>query len=608
MCAQVGAVVAGLCCSVFSARAAEQQERPSVSLSLQKFDASGGDEFGVVMEWNVPGMAPWRVVRCDWREALVTMEDSEGNKASSSHSSSWSGTSNWFTDRRNGSEGILQFQKWWKPSAGARWVRVKGGMPMVLSRESAVAEPVVLKLAIGASVPVILKEAALNEHGRQNDGDVKGTLTVQDYVVGKDGARLKLMLNTEQDMGFMDLEVHTEGGTFLDKENEMETPTFSLGDRKWTRVFDMGDAGVGEVKVVVKYATHLQRVVVPLDTLVGLAGFSSGIMEKQAVPANREAVVQASPVAVPGAVAGGKPQEKCPVAVKFSRLSMERERSVRKGEPEAAVRMNMPVWLTVKTPRNFALAHGLAEQRLEMTDSTGRKLAPAVFRLGESPSCIRKEKDGMGIELRGAGEGLASSGAAWVRLTGRFLIPVATGRESGFHDVPLVVGTSIPLTLPVEHGGGVAAGGDVAVAGDSVAGELLVKQSGLLNQGKDHVVTLALSVEGSSSGVDKILSADGGGGVGGGENSFDFDGFLFFDEQGVPLNVTDLGVDRKLLLDRNLRGPNAVRTVWSHVVLLPGAGDRKKIKVRMKYRAGAEVVSVPVDVTLGLRGVMPRKP
>lgn len=163
---------------------------------------------------RIPG---WNIDWCEEEASCVTVEDSTGRKAPKVQCKSWV-----FDQEENR---VFLSPLDWMPSAGAQWVAVKGKIPFVVSRWEAVTVPAELKLVKGASIPLVLKEAAMGRDGIP--ADVNAALVVTEYrdvsftedSEGGDKKVLELKVRTAAPVSIRDIELSTmEGGAVIERE------------------------------------------------------------------------------------------------------------------------------------------------------------------------------------------------------------------------------------------------------------------------------------------------------------------------------------------------------------------------------------------------------
>ena len=212
------------------------------------------------------------------------------------------------------------------------------------------------------------------------------------------------------------------------------------------------------------------------------------------------------------------------------------------------------------------------EQSLEVTDSTGRVLSPAMFDLTWLKSRNLEKGQAM-ISLCGTSPEPASPGAEWIRIRGTLHVPVGVKRESPVYELPLQKGAELQIPVPGMSGSG-GGGHDVAASGDVPVCRL--KLEGVKEQGNgDLHAQVSLQVEGVP---------------------FDLECFEVVDDKGFPLkNAVSASGGASM-------GPLGQERFWHQRFKFKGGADTERLHVRLKYRADAETVAVPVDCTIGPGG------
>ena len=169
--------------------------------------------------------------------------------------------------------------------------------------------------------------------------------------------------------------------------------------------------------------------------------------------------------------------------------------------------------------------------------------------------------------------GLASPGAEWLRVQGTLRVPVAVVRDGPVYELPLQKEAELQIPVPgrADDGENVH---DVAAVGDTA--NCLLSLANV--EEKEHggvQVTVALEVEGVP---------------------FDLECFEVVDDKGLPLkNAVSAGVGASM-------GPLGQERFWLQRFKFKGGADTERLHVRLKYRADAETVAVPVDCTIGPGG------
>ena len=557
-------VLAG-CSGVVASAAADEGAPPSLNmtwhdLQLMKDDPDGGGkpEWRMTIGWNAVSGAGWEIEECDEGKTRVTMEDSTGRKAPDVRCICY------LFDRECC---VLLATENWLPSPGAQWVRVKGEVPFVVSRQEAVTEPVAVKLVKDFSVPLVLKSAVVDKDGRAQD--LKARLVVEEYRDLRQGEdrewkskkALELTVVSDEHPGIHGFELSTKDGLPVQAHQWMQ----GTGSRGWS----MEPPKEGELQVKVSYAQHLKRCDAVLDGKVSLAGWN-------AAPARNGGRDGVSTVGSPvGAGRAASVIKASPIGLK----TVNRQVSPERDEPG-----NMIVDIELAAPDSlvFAKDYESREQELDVTDSTGRALEPAVVELTWVTERQNRNNGGVCTSLEAKSTGLPSPGASWVRLKGVLRVPVAVMKASPAYELPLAKDAELQIPVPgvVEEGGD---GNDVAQVGDAPTGRLWLKD---MEQEKNGDLTVGVSLE-----VREI--------------PFDLDSFELVDEQDVPLK----DVDSRGGGSSGWGGEGAdLKRSWRWCFVIKKTVDVKKLRIRLKYRADKETVNVPVDCTVGLGGAMQPQP
>ena len=565
-------LMAGLS-GAYAAPAGDLIEEPSVRLTCHAFmlesEFRPGDSrsWDVLLAWKVETPALWNIVWSEENKALVTVQDAAGNKAGASDVS-W----DFYNARESNKEGSLKMSSHcWLPAVGAQWVDVKGEVPFAVSRQDVMTEPVTVKLIKGFSVPVVLKGAGLaGEDGKPVD--VKATLKVRDYesVGEKDKKWMNLELSTNKPVGLRKVELQTAKGQPMYVEERIGGMNRSGDSCFWVNRLEIDSVPEGEVEVMIGYANEPQMVKAVVDSRVALSGFGNGKGSADGEKA-RARMTPASVVAQPGS--GKTPA----VKAELEMLKIGSDfKWVNKVRQESPLQMSFHVRLEAKGPAGFGDRASLEEQNLEVTDSTGRVLSPAVFDL----RCLSPETNN-GVSravVGGKSSDLASPGAEWVRVKGTLRVPMVQMKESPVYELPLAKGSELHVPVPgLEENGDV--GGDLATAGNAPICKLWLKK---MNRSEDQAhLEICLQVEGGR---------------------FDFDGFELVDAEGKPLNVDSTGSGSSYDSNNN-------RWEWQGDFTIRQAAEMQQLRVKVRYKEGEDLVPVPVpvDVTVGLGGPVSRK-
>lgn len=605
----VAAGWSGLCPSV----ADEEASLPLLRLELKRMALRVEDKkdtrnpaWKMELRWLMSEVPGWEIYCCEDEPPRITLEDSTGRKTAGVECVSLS------IDRRMG--GCMR-PRGWMPAAGARWVKVQGEIPFVVSRREAVTAPMAVKLIQGASAPLVLKGAGLGQDGRAEDVNAK--LVVSEYRDAQsyesEGRKNKKMLGlrVEADVpvGIRDFVLQSADGTPVAARDfhqrmiellgieSMADMRLSLWNGKWpVKTKGWGEGAVsgtweispvpeGELLVSVRYSQNLQRCRAVVDGKASLTGFLSEGEGKTAGHDGKSPGMKSSPrdaggIPLPAAsVRGGK--GKPPVTARLTSLTIGSGNEWQDGaEP---VQMKFEMELLAKAPSVFGDGAEIKEQSLSVTDSTGRVLSPAIFNLEWLDTGDHHGKGAAPISIRGSSLEPASSGAEWLHLRGTLRVPLAILRESAVYELPLLEGAELQIPLPgMEDAGG--NGSDVAAAGDAPSGRLKLEEV-------QHMEEEGTRAE---SGIKVELSLTVK------DFPFGLDCFELVDDQGVPLKKAEFfGNGRSRSFDA--QGRETERS-WSQKFKIGCAADLKNLHVRLKYKADAETVEVPVDGRIGLGG------
>ena len=274
---------------------------------------------------------------------------------------------------------------------------------------------------------------------------------------------------------------------------------------------------------------------------------------------------------------GGKPEEKNPVKVVFVSVGMEKNSMWINGAPqESPLQLKFGVNFSVKSPLGFGSRYNDGIQYLEATDSTGRKLAPAEFRMGSMDP--RSECGIVQATVNGVAGELPSPDASWVRLKGVFRVPVSRSVESPVYEFPLAEEAEEHVPLPGANDREEAGGGDIVLSESVPTGRLFLKECSTFerNGKKMRKMILGLGVE----------------------SSFDLDRFEILNEKDEVLETESRGGGSRM---------NSSYREWTRRLQFEEPENMQKLRFRMIYKVPVEPVSVPVDVKLGMRGEIREK-
>lgn len=513
----------------------------------------------------------WNIAWCDAVGAEIVMEDSTGSKtAPVLHN---------FQKDREGKEGVVMVDSEnWVPSAGARWVHVKGRIPFAVSWKYDVSDPVTVKLAKGVNVPVVLKNAGMGGAAGTFE-EVKASLQVMEYeddvsIKGMKGKKwLSLRLSTDRPLGFLRFDMQGMDGFPLNSSNVGMESSFRKGDRYfWFKDFYMDEVKEGECRIGVRYAMEPHQVMAVVDHKVDLSCFSSGEVDREektkdakpSVPREREKAVAAA----------ADCRAKFPVRAVLTGLSVHGGEILKwhgAGEKIPA-EWRCGINLVSGPSNGFSCKTPWRQnQSLDVTDSTGRVLKPIMFRTGNVGM-----KNALGDNytvLDGTSRVFPSPGAEWIRMRGTFQVPMVRMKHGPVYELPFVEGAAREVPLPgMEEAGRNGNGDDVATADASDICKLWLEKVRRNDKGETEF----------------NLGLDWGG------HTFEFEGFELVDEKDAPLAAA-------------VSGNRFFSRSWFQSFKIAKAGEMKKLRLRLLYPSDAELVPVPVDVKAGLSGPIPQE-
>lgn len=577
----------GLCSSVMgedlslprlrlAIRTLEMKESPHIGLAVKGFcnkwvffpqDEGLGRKWEMMLRWEVFETPGWRIDWCEDGSSRVVMEDSAGGKV-------WDACSHFRSNVRK--KVLLASPGGWLPAPGTQWIRVKGEIPFVISCQEAVTNPVTVKFEKGASVPVVLKSAGIGKDGGAED--VKATVTVEEVTdLGsswKSGVQSKKMLGfrvvATAPAGIRGVELQTVDGMPIGVTNEYD---MGMMDRIWV----INPVKDEKLQVSVRYSRNLQRYSAVIDDKVSLSGFFSGGDGYDSHDGVKPREAEHSARAIPGGLSPGGivPAIKGEESVMAELAGMSIESGATPWDGPGPARIRFKAKLEVKRPAVFGESADMRQQSLEVTDSTGHVLEPAVFDLARMSS-RRTEKGTDLVFIRGEGPESAFSGAEWLRIKGTLRVPVAVVQDSPVYELPLRKKAELQIPVPGmsdadENGHNVAAPGALPVC------LLSVKDVEEQENGDIHVMT-SLEMEGMP---------------------FDLDCFELVDGNGMPWKDVESFQTRLLLQSKENKW------WWNQKFEIRDASGKEKLRVLLKYKANKEQVNVPVDFMVGLGGPLP---
>lgn len=537
----------------------------SVEKNIRDKDTKKG--WNIILSWAVSYVPGWKFDWWEDRSVRVRMEDSKGKTAQDIK----------FPDVQchflvSEDKSVLMVESLgWMPSAGAQWVRMNGEISFVVSREQAEADPVTVKLVKGASAPLVLKGGGLRKDGGVED--VKARLVVNEYrdalpaeAEGKRGKKL-LELEVEADvpLNIRSIELQTVDGLPL-------APPKDWGRGRFKGSWGINPVEEGEVRVLVRHSRNLQRCKALMDGRMSLAGV---VRERDGKdPVEKKPRAESHPVTNDACVRAAKGEMSATAELAGFLLGSDQIFSGAVDQRQ----MTFFIEAKAKAPAVFGRSADLKEQSLEVTDSTGRMLAPAVFDLYQLNYWMDEKEPGI-IGVGGRCLSLASPGAEWLRVRGTLRLPVAVMRESPVYELPLMERAELRFPIPGAENIG-EWGGDIADGRQAPSCCLKLEDVKELKKGI-MMVSVSLEVEGGP---------------------FDLERFELVDGKGEILK--NAGSEKSANVDT--WGSQETQR-WYQNFELRDAEDVKSLRVRLKYRTGMKMVNVPVDDRIGLGGPVPQK-
>jgi len=273
--------LAAFCFAAISGAVAgkESLEEPSVAISLDrwitkvyKLPSSLKNSQSFSVDLKVKETSPaWKVSYGGMSGSELSLTDSEGCSPARVNSRYCASSSQF---RGNTAGTIFISTSSWQPSEKARWVEVKGDVPLIMYSRTALSERATLKPAVkDFSVPLLLKEAG------EDGADVK--IELKGYYSGyeSNGYVLKVNVRSSSLFGFLGVKLYSPDGIPLVTENYgLSTSSLFPGNYEWGRFFVIKkEKKMEELNVAVQYTSGLKKLMVPVRVRFGL----SGVVEQQ---------------------------------------------------------------------------------------------------------------------------------------------------------------------------------------------------------------------------------------------------------------------------------------------------------------------------------------
>lgn len=210
-----------------------------------------------------------------------------------------------------------------------------------------------------------------------------------------------------------------------------------------------------------------------------------------------------------------------------------------------------------------------AKQYLNLTDSSGARLAPVEFNLAWLHQSIRK--GGVSASITGTAGEFPVSGVSWLRLHGTLKVPLARQRWSPVYELPLQEGAKIYFPLP----GGDRDGpdGDIIVAPESPAASLSLQEYDRIEKEGKKMLRVKIILET--------------------ESPFELETLEIVNDQDEVL---------KAEYHEGSSSIEGQERMWEKKMLVEDTGGARKLRLRLLYQVPAPLSAVPVDLIVGMRG------
>lgn len=221
-----------------------------------------GKKFRIKLGFSIPGVA--KIIDCRDKDIRLDIRDSTGGGGAPSD----------YDNLLNSDEPELRSNmEHWIPSPEARWVSIKGNIPLLIAEKEVTSEGVLFSMdEKKEEKTLVLKESALMDDGRLKD--VKTSLKIE-WSLSKDSGKIKLAVTLKSPciLGICDVTLMKSNGTpILGKNWNWDRSSASNGCCMWNWEYSLDPGEQGKIKVLVNYMTELKRINVPVDMKFGLSG------------------------------------------------------------------------------------------------------------------------------------------------------------------------------------------------------------------------------------------------------------------------------------------------------------------------------------------------
>lgn len=223
-----------------------------------------GKKFQVALGFSIP--APGKIIGCRKEGIHLDMGDSTGAASAPSGYQDFLGS---------GDPELRMETARWTPSPEARWVSVKGNVPLIIAEKEAMSEGVLFTMEKNKEeLPLVLKGGGLMDDGGK--GDVKTALNLE-WSLNKDSGNMELnvKLSSPRILGIGGVTLMKPDGTPVMGRNWCTSHSPGSGGRsswvwEWDYRLDAGEQG--KIQVFVNYMAGLRKLDVPVDMKFDLSG------------------------------------------------------------------------------------------------------------------------------------------------------------------------------------------------------------------------------------------------------------------------------------------------------------------------------------------------
>lgn len=260
------------------------------------------------------------------------------------------------------------------------------------------------------------------------------------------------------------------------------------------------------------------------------------------------------------------------VCVGMDNVGWKSELACRNGVwEESAPTLQFYMVLSVSEPRCFGEYARAGTQYLDVTDSSGRKLAPAELRL----TCLGQYTvDGIVYtRISGSAGELPGPDVSWLRLKGTLRVPLARLVKGDVYELPAEKGAEIYVEMPRSKGGEGEASEDVVTAGAVSSSRIFLKEYEKIEDEGREMVKVEIGLEADAP---------------------------------IELSTFQILNDKDEVLETSSGGmsyfPVESSCKADATYFFKEPGDGKKLRIRPVYRAFRKPVNIPVDIKFGMRG------